>query len=179
MEHKIDWPKYDQGLVDRGKLLGRYVLMPEIIIEIIDNVEPKIKHNDTISQMEQIFRKWGFYTTREYPIFKMKDGSGRAGRIDLIARKGKFRVVVEYDHKYNVKYKSFQKVVQIRPEIGVVIAGYGNLKQNMERADKYIQRINFPFYVVSLKEKNFGVINDVKEWKDLKYNWQRSVVNLD
>ena len=167
-----DWSKYNQELVNRGKILARYSIIPSIIVEIIDNIEPKSKHNDTINQMEKIFRKSGFYTTREYPIFKIKDGSDRRGRIDLVARKGKFRVGLEYDHHISVKWKSFQKVVQIMPEVGIVILGYGTLKENIERADKYAQKINFPFYVVSLKEKNFAVLNEVREWKDAKYNWQ-------
>lgn len=86
-----------------------------IINEIIQGVNPKLEHNDTVSQIEQVFRKNGFYTTREYQIYKIKDGSGRAGRIDLVARKGKFRIVVEYDHHMVIKWKSFQKIVQIKP----------------------------------------------------------------
>ena len=42
-----------------------------------------LEHNDTVSQIEQVFRRAGFYTTREYPIFRIQNGSGRAGRIDL------------------------------------------------------------------------------------------------
>ena len=101
----------------------------EIITEITINVNPLIKHNDTVSQIEQVFRKHGFYTTREYPIYKIKDGSGRAGRIDLVARKGKFRVAVEYDHHEVIKWKSFQKIVQIKPEVAIAITGNGNLSR--------------------------------------------------
>ena len=43
--------------------------------------------------IERIFREAGFYTTKEYPIYAMKDKSGRSGRIDLVARKGKFRLL--------------------------------------------------------------------------------------
>ena len=67
--------------------------------------------HDTVSQIEHLFRKNGFYTTREYPICRIKDSSGRAGRIDLVARKGKFRVAVEYDHHQVIKWKSSQKLV--------------------------------------------------------------------
>lgn len=80
-----------------------------LIIEIVVDVNPNLKHNDPISQIEQVFREYKFYTTREYPIYKLKDGSGRAGRIDLVARKGKFRVAVEYDHHNLIKWKSFRK----------------------------------------------------------------------
>lgn len=174
MAAERNWSEYNEELVGRGRILGNYLLVSEIVSEIIDSVKPDTEHNATIQQIEQIFRKRKFYTTREYPIFKIKDGSNRTGRIDLVARKGKFRVAVEYDHKYSVKYKSFQKVVQIGPEVGIVIAGYGSLKQNIERADKYTQKIRFPFYIISLSEGNFAVINEVKEWKDTKYNWHRA-----
>lgn len=69
-----------------------------IFRELLIYVNPNLKHDDTVDQIEKVFRKYGFYTTREYPIYKLKDSSGRAGRIDLVARKGKFRVAVEYDH---------------------------------------------------------------------------------
>lgn len=71
----------------------------ETIIKTIANeCNGVLEHNDTVSQIEQVFRQYSFYTTREYPIYKIKDGSGRAGRIDLVTRKGKFRVAIEYDH---------------------------------------------------------------------------------
>lgn len=72
-------------------------------------VNPNQEHNDTIHDIESIFRKNGFYTTREYPIFKIKDKPDRSGRIDLVARRGKLRIAVEYDHKFNVKFKSSLK----------------------------------------------------------------------
>lgn len=75
----------------------------QIIRDIVNDVNSKLEHNDTVSQIEQIFRKYNFYTTREYPIYKIKDGSRRAGRIDLVARKGKFRVAVECDHHSLIK----------------------------------------------------------------------------
>ena len=62
---------------------------------------------------------------------------GRAGRIDLVARKGKFRVAVEYDHYGLIKWKSFQKIVQIKPDVAIAITGNGNLGPNLERAEKY------------------------------------------
>lgn len=55
----------------------------KLLDEIIHEVDPRAEHNDTVSQIEMVFRRHGFYTTREYPIYKIKDGSGRAGRIDL------------------------------------------------------------------------------------------------
>ena len=48
-------------------------LVEDIVIQITKVVSPEIKHNDTINQLEMIFRKNGFYTTKEYPIFKIKD----------------------------------------------------------------------------------------------------------
>lgn len=122
----------------------------DIVIQITKVVSPEIKHNDTINQMEMIFRKNGFYTTKEYPIFKMKDKPERTGRIDLVARKGRFRVVVEYDHHRLIKWKSFQKMVQIRPDVAIGITGSGNMEPNLERALKYKGKI--PIYVISLKE---------------------------
>jgi len=110
-------------------------VLPEIILnEIRMGVTSNTEHNETIIQIERIFRRRGFYATREYPIFKMKDGSGRSGRIDLIARKGKFRIAVEYDHHKLIKWKSFQKLVQIKSEMAIAISGEGKLAENVDRA---------------------------------------------
>ena len=130
-----------------------YKIKP-ILYKLI-KANPRLKHDETVSQIEQIFRKYGFYTTREYPIYKLKDGSERAGRIDLVARKGKFRVALEYDHHSLVKWKSFQKIVQIKPEVAIAIAGNGDLQPNIERAKKYLKRLNSDLYVVSLKQKEY------------------------
>ena len=126
-----------------------------VINEISRNVNPKLKHNDTVGQIEQVFRRDGFYTTREYPIFKIKDESGRAGRIDLVARKSKFRVAIEYDHHGLIKWKSFQKIVQIKPDVAIAITGNGNLGPNLERAEKYRKYLNSELYVISLKQRNY------------------------
>ena len=129
-----------------------------VINEIFKNAEPKLVHNDTISQIEGIFRKHGFYTTREYQIYRIKDKSGRVGRIDLVARKGKFRVAIEYDHHGLIKWKSFQKIVQIRPDVAIAITGNGNLGPNVERAEKYRKYLNSELYVISLKQKKYQKI---------------------
>ena len=129
-----------------------------IINEIVAEVNPLIKHDDTVSQIGGIFRKNGFYTTREYPIYRLKDNSGRAGRIDLVARKGKFRVAVEYDHHVLLKWKSFQKIVQIKPEVAIGIVGNGNLEPNMERAKKYLELLKCPLFIISLSEKRYLLI---------------------
>jgi hypothetical protein len=134
-----------------------------VIKTIMEGCNPKLEHNDTVSQIEQVFRKNGFYTTREYPIYKIKDGSGKAGRIDLVARKGKFRVAVEYDHHEVIKWKSFQKIVQIKPDIAIGIAGNGDLEPNLERAMKYIKALSSPLYVISLKERKYRVFNKVNK----------------
>ena len=131
------------------------MLLDMVINEISRNVNPKLKHNDTVGQIEQVFRRDGFYTTREYPIFKIKDESGRAGRIDLVARKGKFRVAIEYDHHGLIKWKSFQKIVQIKPDVAIAITGNGNLGPNLERAEKYRKYLNSELYVISLKQRNY------------------------
>lgn len=127
-----------------------------IVRQITKVVSPEIEHNDTINQLEMIFRKNGFYTTKEYPIFKIKDKPERSGRIDLVARKGKFRVVVEYDHHRLIKWKSFQKMVQIKPDVAIGITGSGFMKPNLERAMKYKGRI--PLYVITLKERKYEIL---------------------
>jgi hypothetical protein len=129
-----------------------------LIEEIAKGVNPKIEHNDTVKQIEQIFQRYGFYTTKEYPIYKIKDKSGRARRIDLVARKGKFRAAIEYDHKYNVKYKSFQKIVQIKPDVAIGITGLGFLSNSLTRAEKYIGGV--PIYVVSLKQHKYKLLEE-------------------
>ena len=40
------------------------MLLDMVINEISRNVNPKLKHNDTVGQIEQVFRRDGFYTTR-------------------------------------------------------------------------------------------------------------------
>ena len=132
-----------------------------VINEISRNVNPKLKHNETVSQIEQVFRANGFYTTREYPIYKIKDGSGRAGRIDLVARKGKFRVAVEYDHHELIKWKSFQKIVQIKPDVAIGIVGNGDVKVNLERATKYINELKSVLYIISLKQRAYKLVSHV------------------
>ncbi|MEM3845669.1 MAG: hypothetical protein QXU98_08210 [Candidatus Parvarchaeota archaeon] len=127
----------------------------DIVKTIIEECNLKLEHNETVSQIEQVFRKSGFYTTREYPIYKIKDGSGRAGRIDLVARRGKFRVAVEYDHHALIKWKSFQKVVQIKPDVAIAITGNGALGSNLERAEKYRKYLNSELYIISLKQRRY------------------------
>jgi hypothetical protein len=129
-----------------------------IVFQIAKVVSPEIKHNDTINQLEMIFRKNGYYTTREYPIFKMKDKPERSGRIDLIARRGKYRVAIEYDHHKLVKWKSFQKVCQIKPDVALAIAGSGELEPNIQRAVKFRAIMKAPLYVIALKERKWKAI---------------------
>ena len=130
-----------------------------IIKDIIKIADPNRKHDDTVSQIEQIFRKHRFYTTREYEIYMLKDGSRRAGRIDLVARKGKFRIAIEYDHHKLIKWKSFQKIVQIKPEVAIGIAGQGSLEPNLNRAYKFKTILRGPLYVISLSDRKASVIN--------------------
>lgn len=126
----------------------------EAIVKTIANeCNGLLEHNDTVNQIERVFRRYGFYTTREYRIFRIQNGSGRAGRIDLVARKGKFRVAVEYDHHEVIKWKSFQKIVQIKPDVAIGIVGKGGMRPNIERAQKYIEALKSPLYVVSLKDR--------------------------
>ena len=134
------------------------MLFDTVINEISRDVNPKLKHNDTVCQIEQVFRKNGFYTTKEYPIYKLKDGSDRAGRIDLVARKDKFRVAVEYAHHKLIKWKSFQKIIQIKPDAAIAIAGSGLLESNMMRAIKFRAIVRCPLYVVSLRDKNYKIL---------------------
>ena len=137
--------------------------MKPILYKLI-KVSPYQEHNGTVSDIERIFREAGFYTTKEYPIYAMKDKSGRSGRIDLVARKGKFRVAIEYGHKYNVKYKSFQKIVQIKPDVAIGITGMGYLNGSVERASAYM--CNIPLYVISLKEKRYKYLVGLKDSVD-------------
>lgn len=129
-----------------------------IVEQITKVVSPEIKHNDTINQLEMIFRKNGYYTTREYPIFKMKDNPERTGRIDLVARKGKFRVAIEYDHHKLVKWKSFQKIIQIKPDVAIAIAGSGELEPNIKRALKFRAIMKALLYVLVLQERKYKTI---------------------
>jgi len=128
----------------------------EAIVKTITNgCNGLLEHNDTVSQIEKVFRTFGFYTTKEYPIFRIQNRSGRAGRIDLVARKGKFRVAIEYDHHQLIKWKSFQKIVQIKPDVAIGITGNGSMKPNFDRAMKYKDKGKAPLYVISLKERTY------------------------
>ena len=133
-----------------------YKIKP-IVYELI-KANPRLKHNETVNQIEQIFRIYGFYTTREYPIYRLNNSSGRAGRIDLVARKGKFRVAVEYDHHSLIKWKSFQKIIQIRPDVAIAIAGNGEIESNIERALKFKEIMMCRMYVMTLQDKKFKII---------------------
>ena len=85
----------------------------------------------------------------------MKDKHERTGRIDLVARKSKFRVVVEYDHHRLIKWKSFQKIAQIRSDVAIGITGNGYLEQNLDRAGKYLKYLTSELYIVFLKERKY------------------------
>ncbi len=85
----------------------------------------------------------------------MKFTDGRTGRIDLVARKNKFMVTVEYDHHSLIKWKSFQRIVQIKPEVAIAIVGNGSLEPNIKRAKKYLKHLNSDLYVLSLKQKRY------------------------
>ena len=61
--------------------------MEPIIEDITKNANPPIDHNETVSQIEQVFRKHGFYTTREYQIYKKR--MAQAGLEGLIWWLGK------------------------------------------------------------------------------------------
>lgn len=167
---KKDWRRYDARLIARGQQLAEAaitvkkgaisidlnrLILSKAIEEVTRIANPSLKHDETVSQIEQTFRKYGFYTTREYPIFKIKDGTGRAGRIDLVARKGKFRVAIEYDHHKLIKWKSFQKIIQIRPDVAIGITGLGSLNPNIERAGKYAQNLKSIMYIVSIRERKY------------------------
>ncbi len=141
--------------------MSKLEVIDAILSDILATVNPSLKHDETVGQIERIFKKHGFFTTREYPIYRMKDGTKRSGRIDLVARKGKFRVAVEYDHRLNVKYKSFQKITQIHPETAIAITGSGYLKSNLARAAKYNDSTTMPLYVVSLKERKYTTTNEL------------------
>ncbi len=140
--------------MEKQSTASKDYIIKQILYELI-KTNPNLKHDETVSQIEQIFRKFGFYTTREYPIYVLKDGSGRAGRIDLIARRGKLRVAVEYDHHGLIKWKSFQKIVQIRPDVAIGITGMGSLGPNLERAEKYAKNLKSSMYIVSLRKRKY------------------------
>ncbi len=133
-------------------------MISNTLIDQILSINSNQSHNHTVGDIENLFREYGFYTIREYPIYKMQDGSRRAGRIDLVVRKSKFRIAIEYDHYKLIKWKSFQKVVQIRPECAIVITGNGDLEPNVSRALWYISKLKSPLYVVSLKEGKYEII---------------------
>ena len=75
--------------------------------------------------------------------------------MDLVARKGKFRVAVGYNYHGLIKWKSLQKIVQIKPDVALAITGNGNLRPNLQRAEKYHKYLNSELYVISLKPMKY------------------------
>ncbi len=71
------------------------------------------------------------------------------------ARKAKFRVAVEYNYHSLIKWKGFQKIVQIKPEVAIDITNGGTLGPNVEQAEKYLKNLNSDLYVISLKQKKY------------------------
>ena len=72
-----------------------------------------------------------------------------------MARKGKFRVAVEYDHHALIKWKSLKKIVQIKLDVAIAITGNGELGPNLERAEKYRKYLNSKLYIISLKQRKY------------------------
>lgn len=66
--------------------------------------------------------------------------------------------MVEYGYHDVIKWKSFQKIVQIKPDVDIGIAGKGGLEPNIERAQKYITGNNMLLYVISLKERMYKLM---------------------
>lgn len=58
-----------------------------------------------------------------------------------------------------IKWKSFQKIVQIKPDVAIGITGNGSMKPNFDRAMKYKDKGKAPLYVISLKEKTYELIS--------------------
>ena len=58
-----------------------------------------------------------------------------------------------------IKWKSFQKIVQIKPDIAIGIVGKGDLEPNSERATKYIKALSLPLYIILLKERKYKLFN--------------------
>ncbi|MEM3488217.1 MAG: hypothetical protein QXO75_00930 [Nitrososphaerota archaeon] len=54
-----------------------------------------------------------------------------------------------------IKWKSFKKIVQIKPDVATGIAGEGALNLNIERAEKYLKYLNSELYVISLKQRRY------------------------
>ncbi|MEM3265756.1 MAG: hypothetical protein QXP36_05390 [Conexivisphaerales archaeon] len=54
-----------------------------------------------------------------------------------------------------IKWKSFQKIAQIKPDVAIAITGNGALGSNLERAEKYLKYLNSELYVISLKQRKY------------------------
>ena len=63
-----------------------------------------------------------------------------------------------------MKYKSFQKIVQIKPDIAIGVTGFGYLNGSVSRAQDYVG--NIPLYVISLKEKRYKYLGSLKDSVD-------------
>ena len=65
-----------------------------------------------------------------------------------------------YDHHEVIKWKSFQKIIQIKPDVAIGIVGKGDLEPNLERASKYIKVLSSPLYVISLMKRNYKLVQN-------------------
>ena len=54
-----------------------------------------------------------------------------------------------------IKWKSFQKIVQIKPDIAIGITGDGRLEPNAGRAIKYTKNLKSTLYIVSLRQRKY------------------------
>ena len=72
-------------------------------------------------------------------------------------------MAIEYDYHELIKWKNFQKIVQIKPDVAIAITGNGNLGPNLERATLDIKTaIDKEKNVKRMKELMIEALKDPK-----------------
>ena len=144
-----------QPYVEKDKEISKMIQIGSSPVNVRAYVDAKSNQNLLIvGATGQGKSKLMRYLLSEMPYQKFIF-SFKAGRIDLIARKGKFRVAVEYGHHSLIKWGGFQRIVQIKPEAAIAITDGGTLEPNAEQAKKYLKYLNSALYVVSLRQKRY------------------------
>ncbi|MEM4067093.1 MAG: hypothetical protein QXV17_09575 [Candidatus Micrarchaeaceae archaeon] len=85
-----------------------------------------------------------------YEEKKYKLGRTKPERVSL-----KAYIHTKSNRNVLIKWKSFKKIAQIKPDVAIGIAGESALDLNIERAEKYRKYLNSELYVISLKQRKY------------------------
>ena len=137
------------------------VLSEACFIEDI-NVARKVLHKSLLYHIKEVLLRNNFDVHLEEPLefdyFKMSDGSVtlRQGYIDLVAKKEKIMVGVEFDSGSSLKHKSIEKLIQSPCDTCIGIVKGNAFTASIEYN---IQQIKHKLLNVEPKKKTFWLID--------------------